>query len=65
MKVSNFPYIDKQHFHGVISLHQPSKPGAYACRQEKGTFCWKLAQIGTFWGLDSEADGPFIWKIHN
>lgn len=65
IKVSSFLYTDKLHFHGVISVHQSIKSGVYACRQGKGTFWWKLAQISAFWGLGSEADGPFIWKIHN
>lgn len=43
IKVSSFPYIDKLHFHGLISVHQPKKPSVYACRQGKGTFWWKLA----------------------
>lgn len=30
IKASGFPYADKLHFHGVISVHQLTKPGVYA-----------------------------------
>lgn len=64
IKVSSFPYINKLYFHDIISVNRTDKLGLYACRQEKGTVSWKLAHIGAFWGLDSEADGIHFWKIH-